>query len=85
MVLGNVYRLPTDNNIDYKNFVEEFATSLIELVNSNSELIIAGDFNINLLKLNERNFLRSSLTLYQLLVYIHESRYQQDFPIQTAL
>ena len=40
--------------MDYESSIEENATSLPELVNSNSELIIAGDFNINLLKLNEK-------------------------------
>ena len=53
IVLDNVYRPPTDKNMDYKSFIEEFSTSLTELINSNSELIIAGNFIINLMKLNE--------------------------------
>ena len=36
-------------------FLNEF-TSIISLIDkTNSDIIIAGDFNINLLKLNEKN------------------------------
>ena len=41
--------------MDYKSFKEEIATSLTVLINSNSELRIAGDFNINLLKFNDKD------------------------------
>ena len=54
LLIGNIYRPPRDLNINYKQFIEEL-TPLLSLYNkNNSEMILTGDFNINLLKVNER-------------------------------
>ena len=54
VILGNVYIPPKNTNIDYKKFIDEFAIISAWLENCNSELIIAGDYNIDLLKVNEK-------------------------------
>ena len=55
MIIGNIYRPPRDLNENYMKFLNEF-TSIISLIDKkNSDIIIAGDFNINLLQINEKN------------------------------
>ena len=51
--IGNIYRPPKMLNEQINAFTTEFSSVVASLTNSNNELIIAGDFNINLLKINE--------------------------------
>ena len=55
LTLGNIYRPPRTRNDDLHSFINEFAYIISSLENSNNHLIFAGDFNINLLKLNEND------------------------------
>ena len=43
-----------DTNENYKQFISEFATLLSHLDRCNSDVIIGGDFNIDLLKVNDK-------------------------------
>ena len=54
IVIGNVYKPPRDNNnADNLNaFKAELEPILQELNSTNNEVLICGDYNINLLKLN---------------------------------
>ena len=52
LILGNVYRPPNNTNNLYQSFTNEFIPVLENLQRSNRETIIAGDFNIDLLKIN---------------------------------
>ena len=54
IVLGNIYRPPRDLNENYNNFMKELEPILETLNNKHGELILAGDFNINLLKINDK-------------------------------
>ena len=54
ITLGNIYRPPKLNNNDLSTFIDEFAPILSKLGNEKSETIITGDFNIDLLKVNDR-------------------------------
>ena len=56
ITLGNIYRPPKLNNNDLSisTFIDEFAPILSKLVNEKSETIITGDFNIDLLKVNDK-------------------------------
>ena len=56
IILGNIYRPPRDNNSNASvdRFLEPFSAIIGTLQKENSTLIIGGDFNINLLRLNER-------------------------------
>ena len=49
IILGNIYRPPKTTIDSYSLFTEEFTNILSSLEKSRSEVIIAGDFNINLL------------------------------------
>ena len=54
IILGNVYRPPKDINENYQTFIDEFANKLVYLNNNRNEVIIAGDYNIDLLKINDK-------------------------------
>merc|ERR1712208_180064 len=56
IILGNIYRPPRDNysNASIDRFLGPFSEIIKSLQKDNSTLIIGGDFNINLLRLNER-------------------------------
>ena len=57
--IGNRYRSPRTRNEDLKVFIDEFTPIISRLDNCNNDIIIAGDFNINLLKLNENDMFSS--------------------------
>ena len=56
ILLGNVYRPPWNNNDNdsIRRFNTELSSILNILTKSNLNIIISGDFNINLLEINER-------------------------------
>ena len=56
ILLGNVYRPPRNNNDNdsIRRFNTESSSVLNILAKSNLNIIISGDFNINLLEINER-------------------------------
>ena len=56
LTLGNIYRPPRDNNSNTSidNFLEPISPIITELSQENSTLLLCGDFNINLLQLEER-------------------------------
>ena len=54
IILGNVYRPPKDINENYQTFTDEFANKLVYLNNNRNEVIIAGYYNIDLLKINDK-------------------------------
>ena len=49
---GNIYRPPRIYNEQINAFINEFSSAVVSLENNNHELIIAGDFNIILLRSN---------------------------------
>ena len=55
IMLGNMYRPPRNIIDDYNTFFSELVPILTQLKKSKSEVVIAGDFNLDLLKLNENN------------------------------
>ena len=56
MILGNIYKPPRNNNdnANIDRFIKELCPKLKLLEKHNCDLALAGDFNINLLQLNER-------------------------------
>ena len=54
IIIINIYRPPNDIQHNYKTFIDEFAKLLSCFDKSNSEIIITGDINIDLLKINQR-------------------------------
>lgn len=54
LTLGNIYRPPRDNLQNYNTFINEFSNVLQQLQRSSNEVIIAGDFNIDLLNIQHK-------------------------------
>ena len=56
VIIGNIYKPPKSNSDEnLQQFIDHMEETLIELNRHNREVVIAGDFNINLLKLHERS------------------------------
>ena len=51
LTIGNIYRPPNDINDNYHTFTDEFQNCINNLT---GEVLIAGDFNIDLLRINEK-------------------------------
>ena len=54
IILGNIYRPPRDNLENYRTFIEDINRNLHDLQRTKCEVIITGDFNVDLLKINDR-------------------------------
>ena len=57
--IGKIYRSPRKRNEDLSAFIDEFTSIISRLKNCNYDIVIAGDFNINLFKLNENEMFSS--------------------------
>ena len=57
ITLGNIYRPPRDSIDNYRRptFFSELVPILTQFNKSKSEVVIAGNFNFDMLKLNENN------------------------------
>ena len=55
VVIGNIYRPPRDININYQRFISELTPILSAFEKRNAEVILAGDFNIDLLQVNRKS------------------------------
>ena len=61
--MGNIYRPRRDLNVNYKKFIDEFSLLLLVTFDqNNSEVIIAGDLNINLFKINQKEIFSEFFT-----------------------
>ena len=54
LIIGNVYRPPNVNSISIANFTDELSNVLNIQSVSTKKCILAGDFNINLMKIHEK-------------------------------
>jgi len=54
IILGNIYRPPVNNNDNYNQFMNEFQQYLRILSNKHCPIIIAGDYNIDLLQISSK-------------------------------
>ena len=66
IILGNIYRPARDIAANYDTFNEDMQHILSRLSQTNAEIFLTGDFNINLLKMHENelihNFMDTLLT-----------------------
>ncbi len=53
-MIRNIYRPPIELVDSYTEFIDEFTPILNNLESSNSDVIIARDYNIDLLKINDK-------------------------------
>ena len=54
ITIGNIYRPPRDINENYEQFNKEFTEFLSRLQKTKGEVVIVGDFNIDLLKVEHK-------------------------------
>ena len=54
ITIGNIYRPPRDINENYEQFNKEFTHFLSRLQKPKGEVVIVGDFNIDLLKVEHK-------------------------------
>ena len=54
IILGNIYRRPLELVDNYTQFTNEISLHLSRMESSNTDVILAGDYNINLLKINDK-------------------------------
>ena len=54
VIIDNVYRPPRNTNNGYQSCINEFTPILSHLDKRNSEIILAGDYNIDLLQINHK-------------------------------
>ena len=53
IIVGNIYRPPRTLREQTKQFINEFTSLVQDLDNTNFNIVLAGDYNLNLLKINE--------------------------------
>ena len=53
IIIGSIYRHPRINNDNFNNFLKYVEFSLNNLTKENKEIYLCGDFNIDLLKIDE--------------------------------
>ena len=67
-IIGNIYRRPSDSVDELTLFIEEISTVLSKLNKLSQRSYICGDFNINLLNINNsdhcNNFFKGITTFY---------------------
>ena len=54
LIIGNIYRPPRESNKLITKFNDEFSKAMHHKIMKGKKLIMSGDFNINLLKINEK-------------------------------
>lgn len=64
LIIGNIYRPPRDINENYMAFVNELNLILDYLNKQNKEIVITGDFNIDLLKVNEKTVFKEYIETF---------------------
>ena len=79
IILGNVYRPPRNNTNNYRTFIDEITPLLTYLESCNSEVVIAEDYNINLLKVNEIELFSEFFDAYLHVVSTPKIPYLQGF------
>ena len=66
IILGNVYKPPLDNNNNnnIQTFIDEISPVIQKLGKCKASAIVAGDFNIDLIKANQRAIFTEYLDLF---------------------
>ena len=69
VVIGNIYSPPRNININNQTFIRELTPILSAFEKRNAEVIIAGDFNIDLLQVNRKSIFSEFFDLLTSLVF----------------
>ena len=57
LIVGNIYRPPRDRIDDWRTFIAELDEILFDFQRTNRDVVLVGDFNIDLLKLKEKSII----------------------------
>ena len=79
IMLGNIYRPPRERNENYQQFIKEIIPIVSTFDKNNNETIITGDFNINLLKVNEKPIVNEFFDIMTSHSFTRKLRCLQDF------
>jgi hypothetical protein len=63
IIIGNIYRPPHNNVANYRTFFDEMNEILHNFQRQKKEILIAGDFNLDLLKINENQHIKEYFDL----------------------
>lgn len=64
VLIGNIYRRPLELNKDYQEFISEFTPILRKVHSANSDVALCGDYNVDLLKINERSVISDTFDMF---------------------
>jgi len=82
LIIGNIYRPPRNNKQYYDNFNKEFSSLFQTIDNMSSSIIVCGDFNANLLKINDSSqiseFLDTMLSFGLIPKITHPTRFSSN-------
>ena len=62
-IFGNIYRSPKNDNSSVQGFLREFSPIITDLCKDNKNIILSGDFNLNLILANQRELYGQFLDL----------------------
>ena len=83
ITIGNVYRPPRQNNNNsaIQLFIDEISPILTKLSNERADTFLLGDFNINLLEVNNRIKFQEYLDLFTTQIFypqtVHPTRFSK--------
>ena len=77
-IIGHIYRRPIDIVSSCNNFSAAFAETVTLFQKKKRSIYIAGDFNLDLLKINENSIIVPSLKTLYLQDFIQKSVFQLD-------
>ena len=63
VVLGNIYRPPRTISENYKIFYDEIQEILSQYIHTNTEIILTGDFNIDLMQIHEKEHVKDFMEM----------------------
>ncbi len=79
IIIGNIYRPPNDLISSYKEFTDKLCPILKTLGKKKSEVIIAGDFNIDILIINDKHTFSEYFDMLINNCFILKLHFLQDF------
>ena len=70
LIVGNIYRPPREDNNNLSTFIDEFADLISSINRYNYPTYLCGDYNINLIKMNERRLYEDFFEVLALHCYL---------------
>ena len=81
IIIASIYRHPHNISDIYNNFLEYLDHTLSKLTNENKEIYLCGDFNSDLIKIDEHNNYNFFMNFWLAMDLLHSSYYLQELLI----